>query len=100
MSSNVSSDERTAAVDTASPEPSSHATNIYDIEDAGGEFLDEEEDDDDMDLEPMADDSEDLDFFDTTDEAEAEFHGMRAGQWLWLDLKLSIRLTCNGFRCR
>ncbi|KAL8759576.1 MAG: hypothetical protein Q9199_000699 [Rusavskia elegans] len=73
MSSNMSSDERTAAVHNDSPDPSSHATNIYDIEDAGGESFDEE-DDDDMDFEPMADDSEDLDFFDTTDEAEAEFH--------------------------
>lgn len=99
MSSNMSSDERTAAVHNDSPDPSSHATNIYDIEDAGGESFDEE-DDDDMDFEPMADDSEDLDFFDTTDEAEAEFHGMRAVKCLRPVIKLIMRLTYNGFRCR
>ncbi|KAL8953986.1 MAG: hypothetical protein Q9222_000196 [Ikaeria aurantiellina] len=56
-----------------SPDPSSHATNIYDTEDAEGEWLDEV-DDDDMDFEPTTDDSEDLEFFDPAEDAEAEFH--------------------------
>ena len=71
----MSSNEQTPAVQNSSPDPSSHATNIYDTEDAGGESLDEE-DDDDIDFEPMTDASEDAEFFDPTDEAEAEFHGM------------------------
>ena len=71
----MSSDERTAAVQNGSPDPSSHATNIYDTEDAGGESFDEE-DDDAMDFEPLTDESEDAEFFDPTDEADAEFHGL------------------------
>ncbi|KAL8889938.1 MAG: hypothetical protein Q9215_002863 [Flavoplaca cf. flavocitrina] len=69
----MSSDERRAGVQNGSPDPSSHATNIYDTEDAGGESFDEE-DDDAMDFEPLTDESEDAEFFDPTDEADAEFH--------------------------
>lgn len=71
----MSSDERTAAVQIGSPDPSSHASNIYDTEDAGGESFDEE-DDDAMDFEPLTDESEDAEFFDPTDGAVAEFHGL------------------------
>ncbi|KAL8708258.1 MAG: hypothetical protein Q9220_006835 [cf. Caloplaca sp. 1 TL-2023] len=56
-----------------SPDPSSHATNIYDTEDAEGEWVDEA-DDDDMDFEPTTDDSEDVEFFDPAEDVEAEFH--------------------------
>lgn len=56
-----------------SPDPSSHATNIYDIAEAESEWLDEE-DDDDMDFQPTTDDSEDAEFFDPAEDAEAEFH--------------------------
>ena len=55
-----------------SPDPASHATNIYDTE---GEWLDEEADDD-MDFEPTTDESEDIEFFDPSDVVEADFHGM------------------------
>lgn len=57
-----------------SPDPSSHATNIYDTAEAESEWLDDE-DDDDMDFQPTTDDSEDAEFFDPTEDAEAEFHG-------------------------
>ncbi|KAL8863475.1 MAG: hypothetical protein Q9178_000156 [Gyalolechia marmorata] len=75
----MSSDERNAAIRSDSPDPSSHSTNIYDLEDVGGESFDEE-DDDDMDFEPMTDDSEDVEFFDPIDETEAEFLGMRTSE--------------------
>lgn len=52
-----------------SPDPASHAVNIYDAE---GEWLDEE-DDDDMDFEPAEDGSEDNEFFDSS---EAELYGI------------------------
>lgn len=65
----------TGATVSDSPHPSSHAANIYDTEGAGAESVDEE-DDDDMDFDPMRDDSEDVEFFDPADEVEAEFHGM------------------------
>ncbi|KAL8807383.1 MAG: hypothetical protein Q9182_000722 [Xanthomendoza sp. 2 TL-2023] len=65
--------EPSGATRGESPDPSSHATNIYDTAEAGGESLDEV-DDDDMDFEPMTDDSEDVEFFDLADDADAEFH--------------------------
>lgn len=55
-----------------SPDPSSHTMNIYEPE---GEWLDEE-DDDDMDFEPITDDSEDAEFFDPSEDPEAEFQGI------------------------
>lgn len=58
-----------------SPDPSSHATNIYDIENGQDEWLDEE-DDDDMDFEPATDESEAMEFFDPAEAEESEFHGM------------------------
>ncbi|KAL8820276.1 MAG: hypothetical protein Q9223_001469 [Gallowayella weberi] len=69
----MSSQEPSGATHRESPDPSSHATNIYDTAEAGGESLDEV-DDDDMDFEPMTDNSEDGEFFDLADEADAEFH--------------------------
>ena len=60
-----------------SPDPSSHAVNIYDIADTESEWIDG---DDDMDFEPTTDDSEDNEFFDPDeDDVEAEFHGMLYG---------------------
>lgn len=62
-----------------SPDPSSHAINIYDIADTESEWVD---DDDDMDFEPTTDDSEDNEFFDSNEEdVEAEFHGMFHTHW-------------------
>ena len=51
-----------------SPDPSSHAANVYDASGAGSEWLDEMEDDDDI-L------SENTEFFDPSEDVEAEFHG-------------------------
>lgn len=58
-----------------SPDPASHAVNIYDASGIEGEWLDET-DDDDMDFEPATDESEDAEFFDPTEDPEADFHGM------------------------
>ncbi|KAL8873357.1 MAG: hypothetical protein Q9174_001159 [Haloplaca sp. 1 TL-2023] len=67
-----------------SPDPSSHASNVYDIEDPGdaqGQRL-EEEDDDDMDFQTTTtDDSEDVDFFETT-EGDFDFQGIDADDGL------------------
>ncbi|KAL8972209.1 MAG: hypothetical protein Q9183_000667 [Haloplaca sp. 2 TL-2023] len=67
-----------------SPDPSSHANNVYDIADTGDtedQWL-EEEDDDDMDFQTTtADDSEDVDFFETT-EGDVEFQGTDADDGL------------------
>ena len=58
-----------------SPDPSSHAANIYDAAGAEGEWLDETDDDDDM-FEPTTDESEDAEFYDPSEDVEADFHGM------------------------
>lgn len=56
-----------------SPDPATHAVTIYDPE---GEWVDEEEDldNDDMEFEPTTEDSEDIEFFETEDD-DGEFHG-------------------------
>lgn len=60
-----------------SPDPSSHAVNIYDTVDTESEWVDEDGDDDDMDFEPTTDDSEENEFFDSNEEGvEAEFYGI------------------------
>ena len=56
----------------ASPDPASHAANVYDA--AEGEWEDEL-DNDDMDFEPTTEDSEDIEFFEATEDEEDEFHG-------------------------
>ncbi|KAK3172491.1 hypothetical protein OEA41_005813 [Lepraria neglecta] len=56
-----------------SPDPASHAANIYDTTGTEGEWEDER-DDDDMDFEPTTDESEDAEFFDPTEDVEADFH--------------------------
>ena len=58
-----------------SPDTASHSLNVYDDPAPEGELLNEE-DDDDMDFQPATDGSEDNDFFDPSEEVEAEFHGM------------------------
>ena len=63
------------AIRAHSPDPSNHAANIYDASGAEGEWLDETEDDDDM-FEPSTDESEDAEFFDPSEDIEADFHGM------------------------
>ena len=57
-----------------SPDPASHASNIYDTSGTEGEW-EEETDDDDMDFEPSTDESEEAEFFDPSEDPEAEFHG-------------------------
>ena len=56
---------------TESPDPSSHATNVYDS-------IASELDDDDMDFEPSTDDNEDPDFLDADGDGD-DFHGMGYG---------------------
>ena len=51
-----------------SPDPPSHVAIVYDTSGAEAEWLDETEDDDDI-L------SEDTEFFDPSEDVEAEFHG-------------------------
>ena len=60
---------------TESPDPASHATNIYDTEGAEGDWIDEEGDDD-MDFEPTTEGSEDIEFFEATEDDEGDFHGI------------------------
>lgn len=57
-----------------SPDPLTHAASIYDASGAEGEWLDETEDDDDI-FEPTTDESEDAEYFDPSEDVEAEFHG-------------------------
>lgn len=71
----MSSDDRAGTGHNESPDPSSHATNIYDTEEAEDDWLDEETGDD-MDFEPATDDSEDPEFFDTEEVIEAAYQGI------------------------
>lgn len=61
-----------------SPDPSSHAANVYDTVANESDWVDEV-DDDDMDFEPPTNESEDTEFFDPAEEEEeeedTEFHG-------------------------
>ncbi len=57
-----------------SPDPASHAANIYDASGTEGEWQDET-DYDDMDFEPTTDESDAAEFFDPTEDPEADFHG-------------------------
>lgn len=50
--------------------------NIYDASGTEGDSQDEI-DDDDMDFEPTTDESEDNEYFDPSEDPEAEFHGKR-----------------------
>ena len=56
---------------TESPDPASHAANIYDTE---GDWVDDP-DDDDMDFEPTTEDSEDNEYFEAADDDDMEYHG-------------------------
>ncbi len=71
----MASSHPSETVRSDSPDPSSHAANVYDASGAEGEWLDETEDDDDM-FEPTTDESEDDEFFDPSEDVEADFHGM------------------------
>ena len=66
--------ETSTPIRSESPDPASHAANIYDISSNEGEWLDET-DDDDMDFEPTTDESEDVEFFDPAEDHDADFHG-------------------------
>lgn len=61
---------------SASPDPASHASNVYDASTTDSAWIDEL-DDDDMDFEPETEESEDIEFFDLADgeEEDAEYHG-------------------------
>lgn len=82
-----------------SPDPSSHAANVYDASGAEGEWLDETEDDDDI-FEPTTDESEDAEFFDPSEDVEADFHGtIVVGYSLYGERLPSVfkrRLFANG----
>ncbi|KAL9587224.1 MAG: hypothetical protein Q9212_000383 [Teloschistes hypoglaucus] len=69
----MSSQEPSEVTRVESPDPLSHATDIYDVENGQDEWLDEEEDDD-MDFEPATDDSEAVEFFDPAEADESDFH--------------------------
>jgi len=56
-----------------SPDPASHAANVYDSIGTGGDL--DDEDDDDMDFEPATDESDDIEYFDPSEDVEADFHG-------------------------
>ena len=58
-----------------SPDPASHAANVYDVPSNEGDWEDET-DNDDIDFEPTTDESEDAEFFDPTEDVEADFYGM------------------------
>ena len=80
----MSSTQGTSTSRSESPDPSSHAVNMYDIAEAENEWVDE---DDDMDYEPTTDESEDNDFFDPAEEdVEAEFHGKYSILWLLAEI--------------
>lgn len=69
------------AAHSESPDPTSHAANIYDTPGNEGEWFDET-DDDDMDFEPTTDESEDVEFFEPAEEEpEVDFHGMYPSAW-------------------
>ncbi|KAL9590638.1 MAG: hypothetical protein Q9203_000563 [Teloschistes exilis] len=74
----MSSREPSEVTRVESPDPSSHATNIYDAENGQDEWLDEE-DDDDMDFEPATDDSEAMEFFDPAEANESDFYDVDDG---------------------
>ena len=59
---------------TESPDPASHAANIYDTTSTESEWIDEA-DDDDMNADLVTEDSEDVEFFDPAEEEEGEYHG-------------------------
>lgn len=71
----MASSERSETNRTDSPDPASHATNIYDAPVTEGEWEDET-DDDDIDFEPTTDESEEVEFFDPNEDPEAGFHGL------------------------
>jgi len=77
MSGSANPVDSAAAGSSDSPDPASHAVNIYDDE---GEWLDEEDDDDDIDFEDSNGQggSEQLEYFEATEEDEdAEFEGRK-----------------------
>ena len=57
---------------TESPDPASHAANVYDAPVRESDI--DELDDDDMDFEPASDDSEDAEYFDA-DEDDQDYRG-------------------------
>ena len=69
------SSSETPARQTTSPDPASHATNIYDTTGTESEWIDEA-DDDDMNTDLVTEDSEDGEFFDPAENDEGEYHGV------------------------
>ena len=70
----MASSQRSQPARSESPDPASHAANTYDATGMEGEG-EEETDNDDMDFEPSTDESEDAEFFDPSEDPEADFHG-------------------------
>ena len=58
-----------------SPDPGSHSRNVYDTDTEPTHTELDETDDDDMDFNPQDEDSEDLEFFETLESADADFEG-------------------------
>ena len=65
---------RATAERNESPDPASHASNVYDVEGADADWVDEEEDDD-MDFEPTRESSEDVAFLESIEDDDEDFHG-------------------------
>ena len=80
------------AIRNESPDPASHAPNIYDTASNEEAWLDET-DDDDMDFEPTADESEDVEFYDPTEDTEAEFHGT----WVLRVMRVLVEFRFSTF---
>ena len=73
MSASTNSQTPSAVAQGGAPDPASHAANIYDEE---GEWLDEEDDDDDMDFEDSNGHGESEEYFEATeDDGDTEYQG-------------------------
>ena len=72
---------------SGTPNLPSHTANVSDAE---GVWLDEDDNDDDMDFDPTTDDSEDAEFFDPLEHPDAEFQGMDSRELPFLTVCVSI----------
>ena len=67
----MSTSEAFGAGRSDSPDPASHAANVYDQPDGVDEWVDEEDDD----FEPTTEGSDDVEFFESAEDPEADFQG-------------------------
>lgn len=82
-----------------SPDPSSHTRNTYDAATVESEC--DETEDDDLDYEPPDEESEELEFFESTEDADGDFQGTSISQWTFWDGPSAMEkrmLSCH--RCR